>query len=74
MPEHIEVTVAGVTYNNVRQAWRELSPDGLPEITVRKRLDAGWPTLVAFTLAPLPPEMRRLGHEEMLPIQDDTRF
>ncbi len=63
MPEHIEVTVAGVIYNNVRQAWREISPEGLPEITVRKRLDAGWPELAAFTLAPIPAPERRLGHE-----------
>jgi len=65
MPEHIEVTVNGITYNNVRQAWRETSPDGLPEITVRKRLKAGWPPTIAFLLDPLPPELRRQGYENV---------
>jgi len=64
MPEHIEVTVDGVTYNNVRQAWRELSPDGLPEITVRKRLKAGWHPALAFFLPPIDPQNRRGGREE----------
>ena len=62
MPEHIKVTVKGITYNNVRQAWREVSPDGLPEITVRKRLEMGWHPDDAFTLPPIEPQRRRLGH------------
>ena len=62
MPEHIRVTVYGVTYNNVREAWREVSPEGLPEITVRKRLELGWHPEDAFTLPPLPPTDRRKGH------------
>ncbi len=63
MPEHIEIIVDGITYNTVRQAWRALSPEELPEITVRKRLDAGWEPKVAFNLPPIPAEERRLGHE-----------
>ena len=59
MPEHIEVTVGGITYNNVRQAWRAISPEGLPEITVRKRLKAGWLAIDAFCQLPVPPRRRR---------------
>ena len=55
MPEHIEVVIHKVTYNNVRSAWRAVSPKGLPEITVRKRLDAGWPADEAFLLEAIPP-------------------
>jgi len=66
MPEHIEVVVDGVTYNNVRQAWRELSPDGLPEITVRKRLKAGWLPALAFLVPPIPPQLRRLGVDKVM--------
>jgi len=62
MPEHIEVTINKVTYNNVRAAWRAISPKGLPEITVRKRLKAGWPADEAFLLEAIPPELRRKGH------------
>jgi hypothetical protein len=61
MPNHIPVIVDGVTYNNVREAWREVSPEGLPEITVRKRLAMGWEPDIAFTLLPIPPQLRRLG-------------
>ena len=66
MPEHIEVTVNGVTYNNVRAAWRAVSPEGLPEITVRKRLKAGWLPALAFIIMPLPPQLRRLGVDKAL--------
>lgn len=64
MPEHIEVVVAGITYNNVRQAWRAISPEGLPEITVRKRLIAGWPPEIAFLLGPIDAQNRRGGYME----------
>ena len=63
MPRHLPVTVNGVTYNNVRLAWREVSPEGLKEITVRKRLQMGWEPDIAFTLMPIVPQLRRLGHE-----------
>ena len=62
MPEHKPVTIEGITYNNVREAWRAVSPDGLPEITVRKRLDMGWEPVDAFGLPPIPPTLRRRGH------------
>jgi len=62
MPEQIEVVGKGVTYNKVRAAWREVSPAELPEITVRKRLEAGWSTADAFLQSPIPAELRRLGH------------
>jgi hypothetical protein len=64
MPNHIKVTVLGNSYNNVRAAWREVSPTGLPEITVRWRLKQGWNPDIAFTLPAIKPEERRLGHEE----------
>ena len=62
MPNHITIVVNGVTYNTIRDAWRALSPDDLPEITVRKRLTAGWRPALAFTTSPIVPELRRLGH------------
>lgn len=65
-PKHISITVAGVTYNDIRAAWRDLSPPDLPEITVRKRLAAGWPTGFAFLISPMPPTERRRGYEEYL--------
>jgi len=58
----IPVTILGVTYNNLRTAWREVSPDGLPEITVRKRLKMGWTPEDAFTLPSIEPRLRRAGH------------
>ena len=62
MPEHKPVTVNKVSYNNVREAWRAQSPDGLPEITVRKRLDAGWEEDDAFSIPSIEPQLRRAGH------------
>ena len=62
-PRNIEVTVDGVTYNTIRDAWRALSPDDLPEITVRKRLAAGWATTFAFRMPPIEASLRRLGYE-----------
>jgi hypothetical protein len=62
MPNHIQITVNGNTYNNVRAAWRAESPDDLPEITVRKRLKAGWVPEAAFSLSPITPTQRRLGY------------
>lgn len=52
-PRNISVTVNGVTYNTIRDAWRALSPDDLPEITVRKRLIAGWIPEFAFLWSPI---------------------
>jgi len=63
MPEHKPITVGGVTYNNVRAAWRARAIEGLPEITVRKRLDMGWHPEDAFSIPPIEPELRRRGHE-----------
>ena len=65
-PTHISITVAGVTYNDIRAAWRDISPSDLPEITVRKRLAAGWPEYLAFTLLPMPAETRRRGWESLI--------
>jgi len=59
MPNHIQITVNGNTYNNVRAAWRAESPDNLPEITVRKRLTAGWIPDMAFLCHPIPAQARR---------------
>ena len=65
MPNHIEVVVLGNTYNNVRSAWREVSPAGLPEITVRWRLRHGWEPDIAFTLLPIEATLRRKGHNQV---------
>jgi hypothetical protein len=65
MPNHIEVVVGGVTYNNIRAAWRATAPDELPEITVRWRLANGWHPDDAFTLPAIEPTLRRLGHNEL---------
>jgi len=65
MPSHIEVVVHGVTYNNVRSAWREVSPAGLPEITVRWRLKQGWDSDIAFTMLPIEATLRRFGHNHI---------
>jgi len=62
MPNHIPVVVNGNSYNNVRDAWRAESPDELPEITVRKRLQMGWEPDDAFQLTPIEPQLRRFGH------------
>ncbi len=61
-PLHIQVVVNGTTYNDVRSAWREESPEGLPEITVRKRLEMGWEPDDAFSMPAIEPQLRRLGH------------
>lgn len=66
MPNHIPVVVNGNTYNNVRAAWRAESPDGLLEITVRKRLTMGWLPDDAFLLYPvIAPQSRRAGHNHV---------
>ena len=65
MPNHIEITVNGNTYNNVRAAWRAEARPGLPEITVRARLNAGWEIDDAFAWPPIPPSLRRIGHNQL---------
>lgn len=59
MPKTTQITVNGHTYNTIRDAWRALSPAGLPEITVRRRLTAGWVPEHAFTLRQVSPRERR---------------
>ena len=54
-----QITVGKNTYRSISEAWRELSPEGLPEITVRWRLRKGWNALLAFTHMPVPPKDRR---------------
>ena len=53
------ITVGNDTYTSSASAWRALSPDGLPQITVRWRLNNGWDALEAFTELPVPPIQRR---------------
>ena len=48
------------TYKSISEAWRELSPKGLPEITVRWRLRHGWEASLAFMTPPIPPKERRV--------------
>ena len=46
-------------YKSISAAWRGESPKGLPEVTVRKRLKAGWPALLAFHTPAVIAEDRR---------------
>jgi len=55
----IPITIEGHTYNSISAAWRELSPAGLPMITVRKRIMAGWNPPDAFKTEAVPATMRR---------------
>jgi len=66
MPNHIQIVVNGNTYNNVRAAWRAESPDNLPEITVRKRLTAGWNPDMAFSWPPVEAQFRRTNKDYRL--------
>ena len=54
-----QITVGKNTYRSISSAWRELSPEGLPEITVRWRLKHGWSALLAFLTPPVPATDRR---------------
>jgi len=63
MPNNITITVNGHTYNTIRDAWRALSPDDLPEITVRKRLKAGWDSRSALLTSPIVAHLRRQGYQ-----------
>ncbi len=58
------VTVLGVTYTSVAEAWRQTSPQNLKLVTVRWRLRNGWSENDAFTLGVVPPENRR-GFKEI---------
>ncbi len=55
----IPITINNNTYNSISAAWREVSPPGLPMITVRWRLKNGWPPVLALTAAAVPPTNRR---------------
>jgi len=55
----IPIKVNGNTYKSISEAWRELSPEGLPEITVRWRLRNGWDVDWAFEMPPVPKHIRR---------------
>ena len=65
-----QVTVNGNTYNSISEAWRELSPEGLPMITVRWRLKNGWPPYLAFLITPVAAagrrtfKAKRVGYDE----------
>lgn len=62
MPNPIPVIVLGERYNTIREAWRAASPEGLPEITVRRRLAMGWTPDQAFIEPAVEPAKRR-GHK-----------
>lgn len=59
MPKLIQIMIGEDRYNSIREAWRAESPPGLPEITVRRRLAAGWEPVDAFKCRPVPPKDRR---------------
>lgn len=56
----MQITVNDFTYTSIAAAWRALSPEDLPLITVRWRLKQGWDPETAFTVGPVAPEMRRI--------------
>lgn len=59
MPKPVPIVVDGVRYNTIRDAWRAVAVGNLPEITVRKRLKAGWTPEDAFLTPVIPPRQRR---------------
>lgn len=56
----IAITVNGNTYKSIASAWRNESPEGLKQITVRLRLRNGWDVDDAFTIPTVPAEVRRI--------------
>ena len=44
----IPIKIGRNSYKSISEAWREESPKGLKEITVRQRLRDGWPAKIAF--------------------------
>lgn len=54
----IPVIVNNNTYRSIAAAWREVSPPGLPLVTVRARLKEEWEPLMAFMMPQVPPELR----------------
>ena len=55
----IPVTIGNNTYKSISEAWREESPAGLAQITVRWRLKQGWSPEEAFLIPPVNPIDRR---------------
>ena len=55
----IPYTVNGNSYRSISEAWREESPEGLKEITVRLRLRLGWTPEQAFLTPKVPPTEAR---------------
>jgi len=55
----IAIRINNNTYKSISEAWRELSPEDLPEITVRWRLKNNWNKYEAFTFPAVPPVERR---------------
>lgn len=68
----IPITVNNNTYNSISEAWRELSPPSLPEITVRWRLSNGWDAYEAFTTLPVDPVDRRKFPDVRITFDEDT--
>jgi hypothetical protein len=54
-----EITIDGVKYPSISAAYRAYAVKGLPMVTVRKRLAAGWEAEDAFGFAPVLPQLRR---------------
>lgn len=66
----IQITVGKNTYKSISEAWRAEAFPGLPEITVRWRLKAGWVPSQAFWTPPVHPVDRRLFGEIRLKIDE----
>jgi hypothetical protein len=57
------ITINDYTYTSISAAWRAVSPDNLPLVTVRWRLNNGWTPEDAFNLPPVTAKLRRLWKE-----------
>ncbi len=61
MPKWIAVTIDGVEYPNLTEAWRHESPPGLTAKAVRLRVQRGWDRVVAVLAIPDPNCMMERG-------------
>ena len=59
----LPITIEGITYKSIAEAWRTLSPKTLKLINVRLRLRNGWSPLHALTAPTVPAKYRRTNKE-----------
>jgi hypothetical protein len=61
-----QITIEGNTYKSISAAWRAESPQGLPQITVRWRLNNDWDAYNAFKTLPVAERLRRVWKDHRL--------